>query len=230
MYYIENNIKEITAINQTINKYHNINPNIKFYPENDKEINKFLDIIKSFGKIDFDEFFNDSKIVDNNKEYIQSLKNWINFNEEIKTKLLYRLSDNGEQFSKFHELCDNKGPTLTLFHVKDGNIVGIYTSLPWDNISGWKGNDLETFIFNLSNNQKYKKISRDSSINCNPKYGPYTACFGCQCECYTMKKIVIYSSSLNDYYENGLEILPNNGQKKYFDLLEVEIFKILKKK
>ena len=29
------------------------------------------------------------------------------------------MSDNGDQISKFHELCDNKGNTLSLFHVKD---------------------------------------------------------------------------------------------------------------
>ena len=90
--------------------------------------------------------------------YNLSLKNWINPSKKIKAELLYRLSDNADNSSTFHELCDNKGPTLTLFHVNDGNIVGIYTPLSWDSSSEWK-KDMETFIFNLNKNQKYKKIN-----------------------------------------------------------------------
>ena len=119
----------------------------------------------------------DSKIINGNMNYNLSLKNWINPSRKIKAELLYRLSENGDKFSTFHELCDNKGPTLTLFHVKDGNKVGIYTPLSWDIISGWK-NDMETFIFNLNKNQKYKKLQPDSSALCNNSNGPCTFGFG----------------------------------------------------
>ena len=74
----------------------------------------------------------DSKIINENKDYNEILKNWINPSRKIKAELLYRLSENGDDKSTFHELCDNKGPTLTLFHVNDGNIIGIYTPLSWD--------------------------------------------------------------------------------------------------
>ena len=49
---IENNIKEINNINEKIKKC-NLNQNIKinFYPEEEDEINKFLEKIKSFGNI-----------------------------------------------------------------------------------------------------------------------------------------------------------------------------------
>ena len=52
-----------------------------------------------------------SLIINNNKEYNRRLKEWINPNKIIKSELLYRLSRDGEELSKFHELCDNKGPT-----------------------------------------------------------------------------------------------------------------------
>ena len=74
----------------------------------------------------------DSKIINENKEYNESLKNWIDPSKKIKAELLYRLSENGDDKKTFHELCDNKGPTLTLFHVNDGNIIGIYTPLDLD--------------------------------------------------------------------------------------------------
>ena len=77
----------------------------------------------------------ESKIINNNEKYNEILKNWINPSRKIKAELLYRLSVNGDNKSAFHELCDNKGPTLTLFHVNDGNIIGIYTPLSWDSSS-----------------------------------------------------------------------------------------------
>ena len=41
-----------------------------------------------------------------------------------------------------------------------------------------------------------------------------------------MKKIKHYSNYINDYFENGSEILPSNGQEKFYDLYDVEVFKI----
>ncbi len=145
---------------------------------------------------------------------------------KIKAELLYRLSTHGEEYSKFHELCDNKGATLTLFHVNDGNKVGLYTPLSMNNFSGWKDNDNETFIFNLNKNKKYKKLRKDCSIICNKNYGVYSAYFGNSSDCKTMKKIKLYSNSINSYYENGSDILQNNNDTKFYDLIEVEIFKI----
>ena len=62
-----------------------------------------------------------------------------------------------EQFSKFHELCDDKGPTLTLFNVENGNKGGIFTPLTWETNTIYKY-DESTFMFNLNKNEKYKNI------------------------------------------------------------------------
>ena len=167
-----------------------------------------------------------SKIIDN-KEHIKLISNWISPNGIIKTELLYRLSDDGDQFSKFHELCDNKGPTLTLFHTIDGYKVGIYTPLSWDNkTNDWKS-DWDTFIFNLNQNKKYKKAREQDSLYCHKDYGPYTDYFGCHSDCKTMKKI-IFRDGIQNSYEGGSEILPGNEKIKYYDLSEVEIYKIPK--
>ena len=165
-----------------------------------------------------------SKIINENEKYKKLLKTWINPFKKIKAELLYRLSENGESYSTFHELCDNKGPTLTLFHVNDGNIVGIYTPLSWDSTSQWK-NDNDTFIFNLNKEKKYKKIKSDSSAYCDNTCGPYTADFGCNKK--NMKSIRHYADYINSYYENGSDILPSNNQTKYYDLLETEVYKII---
>ena len=166
-----------------------------------------------------------SSIINDNKNYIKMLKNWINPNKKIETQLLYRLSRDGDQISKFHELCDDKGPTLTLFKVDDGNIGGIYTPLSWDNHTTWK-NDMESFMFNLNKNKKYKKIRNDCSIWANFDFGPWSYSFGFQGN-NQMKKIEHRGNCINDYYENGSEILSNNSSGyKFFNVIDVEVFKI----
>ena len=119
----------------------------------------------------------DSKIINENEKYNEKLKKWINPSRKIKAQLLYRKTENGDKISTFHELCDNKGPTLTLFRLDKGDIVGIYTPLSWDSTSGWKS-DMDIFIFYLNKYQKYKKLMAGCSIFCNSKCGPSTINFG----------------------------------------------------
>ena len=164
-----------------------------------------------------------SKILNGNKIYNKRLKNWIRSSRKIKAELLYRLSKNGNSISKFHELCDDKGRTLTLFHVIDGNIVGIYTPSSWDSGSSWK-NDKNTFIFNLTKNQKCKKVNISRSIFCGFLCGPLAVGFGSD---KSMKTIIHYGDDINEYFDNGSEILPSNNQKKEYDLIETEVYKII---
>ncbi len=43
------------------------------------------------------------------------------------TTLLYRASVDGWKYINFHSKCDNKGPTICLFKIKDGDCIGGYT-------------------------------------------------------------------------------------------------------
>ena len=222
---IENNINHINIINEKINKFNNLDDyKLTFMPEEENEINKTLEIIKKFGFIEMAEFYG-SKIINHNNEYINLLKSWINSDKNIKTKLLYRLSDNGENFSNFHSCCDNKGPTVILFYLNDGNKNGIYTPSSWDS-SSWDKYDKETFIFSLNKNKKCKKINDKQSIYCYKDHGPYVYDFGCGNSCGSTKKIVYYSST-NNKFENASLILSSDKDKQYYDLLEVEVFEII---
>ena len=42
-----------------------------------------------------------------------------------------------------------------------------------------------------------------------------------------MKSIRHWGKSINDYYDKGSEILPSNNQAKTYDLIEVEVYKII---
>jgi len=184
------------------------------------KLNEKLNILwKERNKIEY------SKIINGKEKYYERLKNWINPSKKLKAELLYRLSENGDNKSTFHELCDNKGPTLTLFHVNDENIVSIYSTLSWDSISYWK-KDMDTFIFNLNKNQKYKKLKNDYSIYCDILCGPFTNYFGCYIN-NSMKSITHYANNINKYYDKGSEILPSNNQTKEYDLIETEVYKII---
>ena len=114
---------------------------------------------------------------------------------------------------------------MTLYHVDNGSKVGIYTPLILDKKSGWK-DDMDTFIFNLNKNKKYKKSRKDCSLNCDKDLGMYTGFFGNYYSCKTMEKIIHYSNDINKDFENGSEILPSDGQDKIYNLLEVEVFQI----
>ena len=212
-----------SQLNNEINRLKNSETQLKKEnTESKKEINELkekLNMIwsKEKNKIAY------SKIIKGNTNYIEKLKNWINPSKKIRTELLYRLSENGDNKSTFHELCDNKGPTLILFHVNDGNIAGIYTPLSWDTTSGWK-NDMNTFIFNLNKIKKYKKSTNSSSIYCHSSFGPSTFYFGCW-STNSMKSITYIDNDTNLFYDKGSEILLSNNQENY-NLIETEVYKI----
>jgi hypothetical protein len=50
-------------------------------------------------------------------------------NKEFKTELRYRASRDGWWRADFHRMSDNKGPTVTLFKIKENEqCVGGFTS------------------------------------------------------------------------------------------------------
>jgi len=100
----------------------------------------------------------DSFIVDN-INYNSSLKNWINQNMKIKANLLYRMTRDGPEILTFHQLCDNKGPTITLIHLENGYKVGFFVSDSFDSTSEWKKEE-NCFIFNLNQSKKCKIINK----------------------------------------------------------------------
>lgn len=164
----------------------------------------------------------DSLVLGDNEEYNKTLKNWINPNMKIKAELLYRLTRDGDEFQTFHNLCDNKGITLLLVKLIDGNILGGYITKDWDNHSGWK-KDQDAFVFSLTQNVKCITNSNYSydAFYCSSDYGPF---FG---------SIQFYSKKMNEacicshsYYNNSSNLYP--GKKSdYYKMQEVEVYKII---
>jgi hypothetical protein len=58
------------------------------------------------------------------KEFLLKLLGY----KKLETTNLYRGSIHGWKYKIFHSRCDNKGPTISLFKVKDtGDCIGGYT-------------------------------------------------------------------------------------------------------
>jgi hypothetical protein len=72
-----------------------------------------------------DSFLELSKCATENKhkEYLLKLLG----NKRFVTYMLYRGSENGWDCEDFHSRCDKKGPTISLFKIKDGDVIGGYT-------------------------------------------------------------------------------------------------------
>jgi hypothetical protein len=79
--------------------------------------NKILTLIQNF--------LADSKCVieKKQKEYLLKLLG----NKKYVTYMLYRGSEHGWKCKDFHSRCDDKEPTISLFKIKDGDIIGGYS-------------------------------------------------------------------------------------------------------
>jgi len=121
---IENNIEDINEINNNIKKANSFDIEAKFISK--EEINKFIEMIKSFGKIIynneelFENILKKSKIIEN-EEQIKKLKSWLPYlnKDNIKCKLIYDAKRDGDKAETFHSLCDNKGATLIIISTSD---------------------------------------------------------------------------------------------------------------
>ena len=173
---INKEIKIINSIYENVKKLNNSNEfKIDFFPD-EEEIIKFLDKIKNFGYIG--DIFYDSLIINNNNEYINSLKKWIISDKKFIPLILYRKSRDGNSFDTFHNLCNNQGATLILIKSTEGFIIGGYTPLDWDCSNIWKS-DSDTFLFSLTNNQVFRKKNKiEYSILCKKQNGPCFAYLG----------------------------------------------------
>ena len=132
------------------------------------------------------------------------------------------MSRDGDKMQTFHKLCDNiNSPTVCLISLKDGNIIGGYTTLTWDCSGNWK-NDNDSFIFNLNKNLKCEKGSNSGSIYCSERHALYFDCFGYdENSNFSLKKLFYWGSS--NYYKNSGQLLDYKS-KIELEPNEVEVF------
>ena len=187
--------------------------------------NQNIDLFKEIKDNKNEYILSDSKIINNNIKYLIFLKSWINPNKIITSKLLYRLSKDGESIKTFHDKCDNISQTLILIESFDGKKFGGYTTCTWDGNMIDK-NDNKTFLFNLNNNQKFGKrynIFNNRDIYTYKKNGPY---FGYRDLFFNpnMKFCNSYKSTQYSFLNDNNDLINNNNNT--FEIKEVEIYQI----
>ncbi|CAB4394926.1 unnamed protein product [Rhizophagus irregularis] len=138
--------------------------------------------------------------------------------------LLLRGTRDGFDASKFHQLCDNKGATISFARIQNSKqIIGGYNPLHWQQNSTYASTN-DSFLFNIPNtdNLDSAKISRCSNHNnavyYNSGYGPT---FGNGHDLYTQGK-TWYTSNGNSY-PNNINLSGN------YTIDEYEVFKVVKK-
>ena len=231
---IENNIKDIMNIKDSIEKCKNsFNSKITFYPEEDKdEINKFIDNIKTFGKIR-DFIYLDSSIINNDIKYQNLIMNRIDKKinkESIKFELIFRMSENGSNSKDFHKFCDDKGPTLTLVKTSKNYIFGGFTPLNWKTSGGEiYDNSNQTFLFSLNLMKKYDLINYKknyaiyNAYSTGPNFGASDFSLNSN-----MKEGITYANSVCSFFSNNnLEIIGEKGSNQKFLTEELELFKVI---
>ena len=73
-----------------------------------------------------------------------------------KITLLYRGSRDGWMHADFHNLCDKRGPTVTLIKTKKGRICGGFTKVSWTSpVNGDYRFDAAAFIFSVDLKAKF---------------------------------------------------------------------------
>lgn len=231
LYSIINNMKssydkQISELNYKINELYS------YKEEQDKKINELKSIIEknnNINKIIDSNIFNDSLIINKNKKYISCLKKWISPNDIFfKTKLLFRKSNNGDSYEEFHRLCDNKGKTLVLIQALEGFIIGGYTTKDW-NTSGRWDKDEKSFLFSLTKGQIFPIIKNaDKAILRDKDIGPWFAYIGFNDtgKGNLSQGKYIYKPKEKILFENFNEIIPNEKCNRFFDVKELEIYKI----
>ena len=231
---IENEIHIIDLIKENIQKYSNADEfNVQFTSEKKNDLNDLLELIKKFGKIlKFNDGLNNiSKIINNDFNKQTSIINWIkgkiNHNL-IDFQLLFRMSEHGTKSEDFHNLCDNKGPTLILIKTTKNRIFGGFTPLHWAKTgSGIKDPSNQTFIFSLDLNKKFDILKiEEQAINRSgdgPKFGD------CDIKIETNMKngVSFANSNCNFLSDNNLELTGGHGDSEKFETDELEIFKVI---
>ena len=144
--------------------------------------------------------------------------------KNISFEKLYKLSEDGDR-DIFHQKCDNKGPTLCLFKIKDKDIrYGGFASVSWDSNSGEK-KDENAFIFSINNKKMFKTTNSNRSIFCSSGYGPFFG--GNQSETYAE---LWFSSKNNCGFYNNVIYKDTNKEctqgLRDFSLDELEVFQI----
>ena len=212
---IENNLIEIKQVKENINKYNSIKVEIKFFPESEKNLD-ICDKILKFGKVECSDI----------EFAIRIMKSQINEYREkdIKFKLIYDASKDGQNYSNCHSKCNNVSNLLSLVETNNYRKFGLFRSIAIDGDGPWRS-DSNAFFISLDKGKIYRM-----------KNGNYIgfddSCFIQTCA-FTLTGNILsdkYSSKekdkMNSYFEGFTEDYELTCGDKDFTVKKFEVFQL----
>ena len=86
-------------------------------------------------------------------------------------QLLFRATRDGFDNSKFHSLCDDKGPLLVIIKTQKDLLIGGFCSIPWKNSGSWTV-DPKCVVFSISRQKIYNRLNDKDNLYFSSSYGP----------------------------------------------------------
>ena len=134
-------------------------------------------------------------------------------NLKVKGELLYRGSEHGWMAKDFHDKCDEVLNTISLFQIKDGDLIGGFTTTKWFTPQGGDvfGYDKDSMLFNLNEFRHYPCKIYECAIWNYPNCGPY---FGLNGELQTLEPFNEPDHCSASMHENWCYKVPQDDNKK----------------
>ena len=178
----------------------------------------------------------DSKILmETNRynEFLEKIFEWSGFKT---MELIYRGTRDGTTSQKFHEKCDNQGPTICLYKNDKGYVFGGYASVSWSTYSNGYYRAPDCFIFTLTNIHeteptRFKFKGSSDSVYHGSSHGAH---FGGDIKIFEDFNSEDSRSQFPDDYEDSLgkgkSIFTGdlNNNNYDFRVKEIEVFKLFK--
>ena len=178
----------------------------------------------------------DSKILmETNRynEFLEKIFEWSGFKS---MELIYRGTRDGTTSQKFHEKCDNQGPTICLYKNDKGYVFGGYASVSWSTYSNGYYRAPDCFIFTLTNIHeteptRFKFKGSSDSVYHGSSHGAH---FGGDIKIFEDFNSKDSRSQFPDDYEDSLgkgkSIFTGdlNNNNYDFRVKEIEVFKLFK--
>ena len=156
---------------------------------------------------------------------LNRIKEWISPGKDIKFKLLFKKSTDGNTTKDFHDHCDNKGKTLIIIETTEGRKFGGVAYDNWNTNESWRKNPKD-FVFSLDLNKKYNYSGSGDTTIGDIKYG-----FAFGNSRTSEVDICFNNQSLNEGISNSSPSFKtnkelNNGNEK-FRTKEIEVYQII---
>ena len=188
-----------------------------------EDINSNWSEIKKNKTLEFDSILlNETKRCD---EFLQKIFEWTGGKN---MELLYRGTRDGMSAQEFHNRCNNKGPTISLFKNERGYLFGGYASIDWVSCGNYRSAP-DSFIFTMTN--KYNIAPTKFTSNTNYSiydYSSYGPTFGGHDIYICFASNYARFNHYKDVLGKGFSIFKGDDDDVYFNLKEIEVFKLIK--